>query len=108
MDEFKNCLYRAFNTELAPCRHILLKYYCHIAYVSHNQPNEWAYRPNILHIHSKTQLIAIHSCHVIAKYVLETNIPSKSGIYAKYLIDVYGRCIHVPHGESLQSIHAKN
>ena len=37
----------------------------------------------------KTQLAAIHTSHVIAKYVLETNMLTKLGIYPKYLIDLY-------------------
>ena len=41
------------------------------------------------------QLTAIHTSHVIATYVLETNIPTKLGIYAiyakylTYMEDVY-------------------
>ena len=37
--------------------------------------------------------------------VLETNMPTKMGIYAKYLIDLYEICLHiyVPHMKSLQS-----
>ena len=32
-----------------------------------------------------------HTSHVIVKYVLETNMPTKLGIYANYLIDIYRR-----------------
>ena len=39
----------------------------------------------------------MHTSHFIAKYVLETNMPTKLGMYAKYLIDVHGRCIHMLH-----------
>ena len=55
---------------------------------------------------SHNQLQYILSC-VIAKYVLETNMPTKFGmdaIYTKCLMDSYGRFIHmyVPHMKSLQ------
>ena len=51
-----------------------------------------------MHTRAKTQQNAIHTSHIIAKYVLETNMPMRLGIYAKY-VDLYGRWIHiyVPH-----------
>ena len=62
---------------------------------SHNQHIKWLYGPNILLMCAKTQPTAINTSHVIAKYVLETNMPIKLGIYTKYLIDSYGRSIHM-------------
>ena len=41
------------------------------------------------------QPTAIYTSHVIATYVLEANMPTKLGIYAKYLRDLYARCIHI-------------
>ena len=35
-----------------------------------------------VHICAKTQSTAIHTSYVIAKYVLETNMSTKLGIYA--------------------------
>ena len=94
----------------APCRHILLnKYDCHIAYVRQasnilNGYIDWIF----LHICAKTQPTAINTSHVIAKYVLVTGIPTKLGIYniyAKYFINLYGKCIHIymPHMKWVQS-----
>ena len=61
--------------------------------------------PTFLHRCATTQPTATHTFHVIAKYVLETNMPTKLGIYAKCSIGLYGRCIHiyVPHMMSLLS-----
>ena len=102
----------------APCRHLLLKKYdWHIAYLSHtaNILNGHI-EPTFLLICAETQLTAIHTSHVIAKHMLETNMPTNLGIYAKYLIymeDVYaymsyiwshcnqpcdnGHCTHIWH-----------
>ena len=105
-DQCKNCLYRPW----APCRHILLnKYDCHIAYTSHTSNIVNGYiHPTFLQICAKTQPTAIHTSHVIAKYVLETNVSTKLSIdalYAKYLIDLCGRClyIYVPYMKSPKS-----
>ena len=51
-----------------------------------------------MHICAITQATAIHTSHVINKYVLETNMSTKlamHAIYAKYLIDLYRRCRHI-------------
>ena len=37
----------------------------------------------------------MHTSIVIGKYVLETYMPNTFVIYAKYLIDFYGRNIHI-------------
>ena len=49
----------------------------------------YIYTPTGLHICAITQPTAIHTSHVIAKYVPETNMPTKLdifAIYTKYLI----------------------
>ena len=96
-------LYRAW----ALYRHILLnKYDCHIAYLSHtiNILNGYI-DPTFLQICATKQWTAIPTPHVIVKYVLEINVPTKLGLYAKYLTDLFGRCIHiyVPNMKSMQS-----
>ena len=80
--------------------HILLnKYDCHIAYVSDTTDILNGHiDQTFLHMCATAQPTAIHSSHVITKYVLETNVPNKLAIlslFAKYLIDLYGRCIHI-------------
>ena len=61
--------------------------------------------PTFLHVYAKTQPATKYTSHVIAKYVLETIIPTKWGIRAKYLIDFYGRYtdIYVLYMKTLQS-----
>ena len=82
---------------------LLNKYECYIAYESHtNNILNGHIDPTFLHTCHKTQPTAINTTHVIVKYVPETNMPNKLGIYdiyAKYMIDLYGRCIciYVPH-----------
>ena len=56
----------------------------HSEYGSCSQHPVWAYHPNILHIYAKTQPTITSISHVIAKYVEDTNIPSKLGIYGQY------------------------
>ena len=46
-----------------------------------------------MHTTAKTLQTATFTTHVIAKYVPETDMPTKLGIYAKYLNGIYGRCI---------------
>ena len=50
--------------------------------------------PTFLYISAKTPT-AIHTSPVNTKYALETYILTKMGIYTKYVIDLYGRCIHL-------------
>ena len=45
-------------------------------------------------MHAITQPTVINTSHVIAKCVLETYMPTKLGIYATYLIYLFGRSIH--------------
>ena len=90
-DKCNNCLYRALYRAWT----LYLMHYgtnmtdtLHIVYVSHTT--------NILNKYSaNTQPSAIHASHVIAKNVLETKIPTKLAIYAKYLMDLHGICIHI-------------
>ena len=82
----------------------LNKYHSHIAYISHTTNILNGYIDStFLHICAKIQSTVIHTSHVIAKYVLEINMPTKLSIYAKHLIDLYGRCIYicVPYMKSL-------
>ena len=80
-DRCNNCLYRAL------CRHTFLnKYNCHMACGCHitNILNPYS-NQTFLHICTKTQPAEIHTSCVNAKYVLDTYMPTKLGIYAKYL-----------------------
>ena len=84
--------------------HILLsKYGCHISYVSHTTKIQNGHIDQTFYnMCAKAQPTAIHASQVIAKYFPGTNIPIKLGIYAiyaKYLTDLYGRCVHIymPH-----------
>ena len=43
----------------------------------------------------QTQPTGIPTSHVTAKYRPETNMPTKLGIYATYLMGLYGRWIHI-------------
>ena len=59
-------------------------------------------KPTFLHVCAKTQPNVKHTSQVTAKYVLETYMPTQLGmcaIHVKYVIDLYGRFIHiyVPH-----------
>ena len=56
----------------------------------------------VLHVYAITQVYAVFALLVIAKYVPETNMPTKLGkhdIYANYLTCIYLEymCMHVPH-----------
>ena len=78
--------------------HILLnRHGCYIPkYISHSQCLHRHTHPILLHTHAKTQPTAISTSPVIAKYVLETTMPAKLGIYAihaKYLTCIYRNCI---------------
>ena len=65
--------------------YIYIYIYIYFAYVSHttNILNVHI-DTTCLHVYAKTQPAAIYTSHGIARYVLETNIPIKLGIYAKY------------------------
>ena len=76
------------------CTHILYislnKYDCHIAILSYpvNMLNGYV-DPPFLYICTRTQSNVINTSHHIAKYVLETNMPTQLGIQAKYLMGLY-------------------
>ena len=96
---WNNCPYRALYRAWTLYRHSLLNRYAATLHMWVTQPMySWGYRPNIFHICAKTQPTTIHTSHIIAKYVLETNMPTRLGIYAiyaKYLKDLSERCIHL-------------
>ena len=92
-----DCLYRAPYIVLAWCSHMSLnKYDYHIAYASHTTNILNRHKdPTLLYICALTQPSAIHTSHVIAKYVLETNMPTKLSISAICQISysLHGICI---------------
>ena len=59
----------------------------------------WHIDTSFLHICAKTQQTAIYTSHVIAKYVLETYMPTRFSIYVKYfdtfMEDVYTNMWHI-------------
>ena len=73
---------------------IMSKYGFHIQNISHmvNMLNGHI-DPMFLHIYTITQLTATSTSSVIAKYVPETNMSTKLGIYAKYFKCIYGGCM---------------
>ena len=87
-------LYIYFANYFSPYWHVSLNIYgCQIANIGHN----------ILILHGHTDLIMVHTCiktkpttplfHLIAIYVVETNMPTKWHIYVIYLMGVY-RDVH--------------
>ena len=54
---------------------------------------KWVYRHFCIYVLNITNCNTYFSCY--CENVLETNIPTKLGIYAKYLVDLYERCIHI-------------
>ena len=73
------------------------KYGCHIPNIHHltNIPHGHIDATS-LHMCAKTQPTATSASPVIAKYVLETNMPTNLGIYAiyvQYLMCTYGGCM---------------
>ena len=87
--------------------HISLnKYNCHIVNVCHttNMLNGHI-DPIFSYNYTRTQPNAMYTSHITAIYVLHINMPIKLGTYAKHLMGIYERCIHIyePHMKSLQS-----
>ena len=46
--------------------------------------------PTFLHIYAKIQPTATSTAHIIDKCLPETNMPTKLGMYVKYLMCIYG------------------
>ena len=79
--------------------------YC--KYDSHSHCAKQTYTTNLLHISTKITPNATDTSHIIAKYVLETNMPYKCHIYVKY--SSYFMCryqttmlVYVPYITSMQ------
>ena len=71
-----------------------------------SQHSKWAYRPNISACMLKYNQLK-YKRHVIAKYMLKTNMPTTLGIYAKY-DNYFWACIenvhsNLPNMKSMQS-----